>query len=51
MTQDQEDTLLSALAEADRYVRETPRDRIDPVVVRRLLDEATAQLPSGGQTS
>jgi hypothetical protein len=44
LTQDREDALLSVLAEADRYIRETPTAEIDLGHVRRLLTEGLQQL-------
>lgn len=45
ITQAQEDTLLSVLAEADRAVRDVPTAEIRIDYVRQLLTEGLAQLP------
>lgn len=45
MTKDQEDTILSALAEAEREIREMPTEKVDVDYVRQRLEEALAQLP------
>lgn len=44
VTQDQEDTLLSVIAEADRHIREVPTAAIDRAYLRELFNEALAQL-------
>lgn len=43
-----EDTLLSAIAEADRHVRDTPTAKIDRAYVRARLEEALALLGDSG---
>jgi hypothetical protein len=44
LTKDREDTLLSAIAEADRYIRETATAEIDHDYVRQRLTEGLQQL-------
>lgn len=47
LTEREEETLLSVLWEADRHIRETPREHLDIPYLRKLLKEATAQLDTG----
>lgn len=48
ITSEQEQTLISVITEADRYVRDTPTELIDRDALRQLFDEAIAQLHDTG---